>query len=248
MRDRFGARSERSCWMRFHAQTAGCSLTAQEPENNIIRTTIQALAGVLGGTQSLHTNSLDEALALPSDWAVRIAVRTQQIIAHESGVTNSADPLGGSYLVETMTTEMEERALAIINEIDALGGMVAAIEQGYVQRRIADSAYAYEQALSEQRKIIVGVNAWRSEEEPDIPILQMDPQGEGRHLERLRRVRAERNPIVWQEALAGLEQAARAEQNVMPALIDAVNAYATIGEITNCLRTVYGEHHALLVI
>jgi methylmalonyl-CoA mutase N-terminal domain/subunit len=248
MRERFGATNERSCWMRFHTQTAGCSLTAQEPENNVIRTTIQALAAVLGGTQSLHTNSLDEALALPSDWAVRIAVRTQQVIAHESGVTNSVDPLGGSYMVEKMTSEMEERVLAIFAEIDELGGVVPAIEGGYFQRRISDSSYAYEQALAEQRKIVVGVNAFRSEEEPSIPILEMDPQGEGRHLERLARVRADRNPVAWRAALDNLEQTARRDENVMDALIDAVRAYATIGEITNCLRGVYGEHRALLVV
>jgi methylmalonyl-CoA mutase N-terminal domain/subunit len=248
MRDRFGARNERSCWMRFHTQSAGCSLTAQEPENNIIRTTIQALAGVLGGTQSLHTNSLDEALALPSEWAARIALRTQQIIAHESGVTNSVDPLAGSYLVETMTSEMETRVLHIFDEIDALGGVVRAIEQGYFQRRIADSAYVYEQALAEQTKIVVGVNAYRSDEEPDIPILAMDPHGEGRHLERLGRVRAERDPLAWQASLDRLAQAARNDENVMPALIDAANAYATVGEITNCLRGVYGEHRALLIV
>ena len=248
MRDRFHAQNERSCWMRFHSQTAGCSLTAQEPENNIIRTTIQALAGVLGGTQSLHTNSLDEALALPSEWAARIALRTQQIIAHESGVTNSVDPLGGSYLVETMTTEMEQRALAIIAEIDDLGGVVPAIEQGYFQRRIADSAYAYEQALAEQSKIIVGVNAYRSNETPQIPFLQMDPAGEGRHMARLQRVRAERDPSAWSTALAALERAAAAGDNTMPALIDAANAYATVGEITNCLRGVLGEHRALVVV
>ena len=248
MRERFGAKNERSCWLRFHTQTAGCSLTAQEPENNIIRTTIQALAAVLGGTQSLHTNSLDEALALPSDWAVRIAVRTQQIIAHESGVTNSVDPLGGSYMVEAMTTEMEKRVLAIFDEIDELGGVIPAIEGGYFQRRISDSSYAYEQALSDQEKIVVGVNAFRSEEEPNIPILQMDPEGEGRHLARLARIRANRNPIEWKEALDNLDQAARREDNVMDALIDAVRAYATIGEVTNCLRRVYGEHQALLVV
>ncbi|HEX5167146.1 MAG TPA: methylmalonyl-CoA mutase family protein [Thermomicrobiales bacterium] len=248
MRERFGAKNERSCWMRFHTQTAGCSLTAQEPENNVIRTTIQALAAVLGGTQSLHTNSLDEALALPSDWAVRIAVRTQQIIAHESGVANSVDPLGGSYMVETMTSEMEDRVQTIFDEIDALGGVVPAIEGGYFQRRISDSSYAYEQALAEQRKIVVGVNAFRSEEEPSIPILEMDPQGEGRHLERLARVRADRNPVAWRAALDNLEQTARRDENVMDALIDAVRAYATIGEITNCLRGVYGEHRALLVV
>jgi methylmalonyl-CoA mutase N-terminal domain/subunit len=248
MRERFGARNERSCWMRFHTQTAGCSLTAQEPENNVIRTTIQALAAVLGGTQSLHTNSLDEALALPSEWAARIAVRTQQIIAHESGVANSVDPLGGSYMVETLTTEMEARVMAILAEIDALGGVVAAIEQGYFQRRIADSSYAYEQALADQRKIVIGVNAHRTTEEPEIPILQMDPQGEARHLERLARVRAERNAVTWQAALDQLERSARAGSNVMPALIDAVSAYATVGEITNCLRGVYGEHRQLLVV
>lgn len=248
MRERYAAKNERSCWMRFHTQTAGCSLTAQEPENNVIRTTIQALAAVLGGTQSLHTNSLDEALALPSDWAVRIAVRTQQIIAHESGVTNSVDPLGGSYMVEALTSEMEQRVLAIFDEIDALGGVVPAIEGGYFQRRISDSSYSYEQALAEQQKIVVGVNAFRSEEEPAIPILEMDPEGEGRHLERLARVRSERDPVAWREALDGLEAAARRDENVMPALIDAVLAYATIGEITNCLRGVYGEHQALLVV
>lgn len=248
MRDRFGAKNERSCWMRFHTQTAGCSLTAQEPENNVIRTTIQALAAVLGGTQSLHTNSLDEAIALPSEWAARIAVRTQQIIAHESGVTHSVDPLGGSYLVETMTTEMEQRVMTILSEIDDLGGVVPAIEQGYFQRRIADSAYAYEQALAEQRKIVIGVNAHRSDEEPNIPILQMDPHGERRHLERLARVRAERDPVAWQAALSELQRAATEDRNVMPALIDAVNAYATVGEITQCLRGVYGEHRQLLVV
>jgi methylmalonyl-CoA mutase, N-terminal domain len=248
MRERFDAKLERSCWMRFHTQTAGCSLTAQEPENNVIRTTIQALAAVLGGTQSLHTNSLDEALALPSEWAARIAVRTQQIIAHESGVTNSVDPLAGSYMVETMTTEMEQRVMAILDEIDALGGVVPAIEQGYFQRRIADSSYAYEQALAEQRKIVVSVNAFRTDEKPNIPMLQMDPSGEQRHLERLTRVRAERNPIHWQASMDALEHAARAGVNVMPALIDAVNAYATVGEVTNCLRGVFGEHRQLLVV
>jgi len=248
MKEQFGAKNDRSCWMRFHTQTAGCSLTAQEPENNVIRTTIQALAAVLGGTQSLHTNSLDEALALPSDWAVRIAVRTQQIIAHESGVTNSVDPLGGSYLVESMTTEMEERVQAIFDEIKEHGGVIPAIEAGYFQRRISDSSYAYEQALAEQRKVVIGVNAFRSEEEPDIPILEMDPQGEERHLARLARVRSERNPIEWQEAMDRLESAARRDENVMEPLIDAVRAYATIGEITNCLRRVYGEHQALLVV
>lgn len=248
MRERYGATNERSLWLRFHTQTAGCSLTAQEPENNIIRTTIQALAAVLGGAQSLHTNSLDEAIALPSEWAARIALRTQQILAHESGVTNIADPLGGSYAVETMTTEIEQRVLAIFDEIDSYGGVVPAIEQGYFLRRIADSSYRYEQALAEQRKIVVGVNAFRTDEEPGIPILQMDPQGEERQLERLRRVRAERDPQAWQTAMERLDNAARAGENVMPSLIDAANAYATLGEITNSLRRVYGEYRQLLVV
>ena len=248
MRERYGAKNERSLWLRFHTQTAGCSLTAQEPENNVIRTTIQALAAVLGGTQSLHTNSLDEAIALPSEWAARIAVRTQQILAHESGVANIADPLGGSYAVETMTTEMEQRVLAIFDEIESYGGVVPAIEQGYFLRKIADSSYRYEQALAEQRKIVMGVNAFRSDEEPGIPLLQMDPQGEGRQIERLQRVRAERDPEAWRSAMDRLENAARAGENVMPWLIDAANAYATLGEITNSLRAVYGEYRQLLVV
>jgi methylmalonyl-CoA mutase N-terminal domain/subunit len=248
MREKYGAKNERSWWLRFHTQTAGCSLTAQEPENNVIRTTIQALAAVLGGTQSLHTNSLDEAIALPSEWAARIALRTQQIIASESGVSNIADPLGGSYAVETMTTEMEQRVLGIFDEIESYGGVIPAIEQGYFLRRIADSSYSYEQALAEQRKIVLGVNAYRSDAEPDIPILQMDPHGERRHLERLQRVRAERDPVAWQQSLDALEHAARNDENVMPFLIDAVRAYATLGEITNCLRGVYGEYRQLLVV
>ena len=248
MRERYGAKNERSLWLRFHTQTAGCSLTAQEPENNVIRTTIQALAAVLGGTQSLHTNSLDEAIALPSEWAARIAVRTQQILASESGIANITDPLGGSYAVETMTTEMEQRVLAIFDEIESYGGVVPAIEEGYFLRRIADSSYRYQQALADQRKIIVGVNAFRSDEEPGIPLLQMDPHGEGRQIERLRRVRDERDPEIWRTSIERLENAARAGENVMPWLIDAANAYATLGEITNSLRRVYGEYRQLLVV
>lgn len=248
MRERYGAKNPRSWWLRFHAQTAGCSLTAQEPENNVVRTTIQALAAVLGGTQSLHTNSLDEALALPSDWAVRIALRTQQIIAFESGVANSVDPLAGSYLVETMTTEMEQRVDRILDEIAEIGGVVPAVEAGYFQRRIADSSYRYEQAVAAREKIIVGVNALRSDEPADIPILQMDPEGEERQRERIARVRRERDQERWQAALDALEQAARDDRNLMPFLLDAANAYATLGEITNCLKVVYGEHRPLVVV
>ncbi|HVX29866.1 MAG TPA: methylmalonyl-CoA mutase family protein [Nitrolancea sp.] len=248
MRERYGAQNERSWWMRFHTQTAGCSLTAQEPENNVVRTTIQALAAVLGGTQSLHTNSLDEALALPSDWAVRIALRTQQIIAHESGVTNSVDPLAGSYLVETMTSEMEARVWAILDEIDEIGGVIPAIETGYFQKRISDSSYRYEQALAERSKIVVGVNALRSTEPPDIPILQMDPSGEQRQRARLAQIRRERDTNRWTGSLDALEAAARRGENLMPALIDAVQAYATLGEITERLRVVYGAHRPLQIV
>jgi methylmalonyl-CoA mutase, N-terminal domain len=248
MRERFGAKNERSWWMRFHSQTAGCSLTAQEPENNVVRTTIQALAAVLGGTQSLHTNSLDEALALPSDWAVRIALRTQQIIAFESGVTNSVDPLAGSYLVETMTSEMEARVLAILNEIDEIGGVVPAIKTGYFQKRIADSSYRYEQALAEREKIVVGVNALRSTEPPNIPILKIDPSGEERQRERLATLRRERDSARWTSTMDALETAARTDQNLMPAMIDAVQAYATLGEITERLRVVYGAHRPLQIV
>ncbi|HET7037571.1 MAG TPA: methylmalonyl-CoA mutase family protein [Thermomicrobiaceae bacterium] len=248
MRDKYGAKNPRSWWMRFHTQTAGCSLTAQEPENNVIRTTIQALAAVIGGTQSLHTNSLDEALALPSESAVRTALRTQQIIAFESGVTNSVDPLAGSYLVETMTSEMEQRVEAIFQEIEELGGVLAAVESGYFQKRIADSAYRYEQALAERRKVVMGVNALRSHETPDIEFLQMDPEGEARQRARLARLRAERDEARWAEALDRLEDDARAGRNLMPALIDAVKADATLGEITNRLKVVYGAYQPLQVV
>lgn len=248
MRERYGAKNPRSWWLRFHTQTAGCSLTAQEPENNIVRATIQALAAVLGGTQSLHTNSLDEAIALPSDWAVRIALRTQQIIAHESGVANSVDPLGGSYLVETMTNEMEQRVLTIFDEIEELGGVLPAIEAGYFQRRIADSAYRYEQAVAQREKIVIGVNALRPEEPSDIPLLQMDPEGEDRQRERLARVRRERDATEWRAALDALEAAARQDENLMPHLLRAVRAYATLGEITNALKGVYGEHQQMIVV
>ncbi len=248
MREKYGAKNHRSWWMRFHTQTAGCSLTAQEPENNVVRTTIQALAAVLGGTQSLHTNSLDEALALPSDWAVRIALRTQQIIAFESGVTNSADPLAGSYLVEAMTTEMEQRVQKIFDEIDEIGGVVPAIETGYFQKRIADSAYRYEQALASREKIVVGVNALRTDETPNIPLLQMDPAGEQRQRQRLVELRESRDAQRWQESMDALETAAREDRNLMPEIIDAVKSYATLGEITDRLRIVYGAHRPLQIV
>lgn len=248
MRERFGARDPRSWLLRFHTQTAGVSLPAQEPENNVARVALQALAAVLGGTQSLHTNGMDEALALPSELAARVALRTQQIIAYESGVANSVDPLGGSYLVETMTKEMEERVRAIFDEVDALGGVLPAIEAGYFQRRIAESAYRYEREINEGRRVIVSVNAFQTTTAPQIPILSMDPEGEERHVARLRRVRAERDHDAWNSALAALRQAAEGTANLMPALLDAVRAYATLGEIVGVLKGVFGEHQELMVV
>jgi methylmalonyl-CoA mutase, N-terminal domain len=248
MRDRFGARNPRSWLLRFHTQTAGVSLPAQEPENNIARVALQALAAVLGGTQSLHTNGMDEALALPSELAVRVALRTQQIIAHESGAANSVDPLGGSYLVESLTKEMEDHYWAIEREVEELGGVLPALEAGYFQRRIADSAYRYEREINEGRRIIVGVNAFQTDEAPTIPILQMDPQGEERQLARLAKVRAERNEEEWARSLAALRDAASGSTNLMPPLIDAVRAYATLGEIVGVLKEVFGEHRELLVV
>jgi methylmalonyl-CoA mutase N-terminal domain/subunit len=248
MRDHFGAQNPRSWLLRFHTQTAGVSLTAQEPENNVARIAIQALAAVMGGTQSLHTNGMDEALALPSELAVRVALRTQQIIAHESGVANSVDPLGGSWLVESLTKEMEEKYWAIHREVEALGGVLPAIEQGYFQRRIANSSYRYEREINEDRRIIVGVNAFQTDEQPQIPILEMDPEGEARQIARLDRIRAERDDAAWQRAMAALRAAAEGTENVMPYLIDAVKAYATLGEICGLFGGVFGEHQELMVV
>jgi methylmalonyl-CoA mutase N-terminal domain/subunit len=248
MRDHFGARNPRSWLLRFHTQTAGVSLTAQEPENNVARIAIQALAAVLGGTQSLHTNGLDEALALPSELAVRVALRTQQIIAHESGVANSVDPLAGSYQVEALTREMEDRFWAIHREVEGLGGVLPAIEAGYFQRRIADSAYRYEREINEGRRIIVGVNAYQSNDPPRVPILEMDPEGEERQIARLRRVRAERDGVAYDRAMAALRRAAEGTDNLMPPLLDTVRAYATLGEITTLLKEVFGEHQELMIV
>jgi methylmalonyl-CoA mutase, N-terminal domain len=248
MRDHFGAKNPRSWLLRFHTQTAGVSLPAQEPENNVARVAIQALAAVLGGTQSLHTNGMDEALALPSELAVRVALRTQQIIAHESGVANSVDPLGGSYLVESQTKEMEDRVWQIFREVDELGGVIPAIEQGYFQRRIADSAYRYEREINEGRRIIVSVNAYQTDEPPQIPILAMDPEGEQRQVARLRRIRAERDQDEFQRSMAALRRAAEGSENLMPHLIDAVKAYATLGEICGLLKEVFGEYQELMIV
>src|SRR5579864_5931543 len=244
-KERFGARNERSLWCRFHCQTAGVSLFVEQPENNIVRTTIQALAAVLGGTQSLHTNSMDEAMALPSERAVRIALRTQQIIAHESGVTNTVDPLGGSYAIEALTSRMEQGCYAYFQRIDEMGGMFSAIEHGFPQREIADSAYRYQQEVDASDRIVVGVNEFlQGNEEPvSIPIHAITRESQERHLARLRRVRSSRDQSALASALQRFERAASdGRDNLMPYIVDAVRAYATLGEMCNLLRGVYGEY------
>ena len=244
MRDKYGARQPRSWLMRFHTQTAGASLTAQQPENNIVRVAIQALAAVLGGTQSLHTNSMDEALALPSEKAVTVALRTQQIIAEESGVANTIDPLGGSYFVEALTDRMEAEANAYFDQIQRLGGVVPAIEHGFFQREIADAAYVYQREIDDRRRTIVGVNDYVANEPVEVPILAMDPDGYDRQVARLRRVRAERDDSVVQQTLHRLSDAARDESiNLMPPILECVEAYATLGEISDVFREVFGEYN-----
>ena len=244
MRETFGAKDPRSWWMRFHTQTAGCSLTAQQPEVNLIRTTIQALAAVLGGTQSLHTNSWDEALALPSEKAARLALRVQQVIAHESGVVNTVDPLGGSYFVEALTQELEEEARAYFRRIEDLGGVIPAIRMGFFQREIAEASYRYQREVDEGQRVVVGVNEYVLEEPIEIPILRVDPTGEGyrRQVERLRELRRERDNREVARCLRRLEQACRGQENVMPHLIEAVKAYCTLGEICDVMRDVFGTY------
>ena len=242
MRERYGAKNPRSWWLRFHTQTAGCTLTAQQPENNVVRVTLQALAAVLGGTQSLHTNSMDEALALPSEQAVRVALRTQQIIAEESGVTNSVDPLAGSYLIETLTDRLEADAEAIFGEIQALGGVIPAIEHGYFQRAIAESAYRYQHEVDCGQRRVVGVNCYQMPGPITIPLLKVDAEGERRQRERLARLRRERDAHAVRQALAALRRAATTSENLMPYILDAVRAYATLGETCRVLRDVFGEY------
>jgi len=248
MRERFQARDPRSRRLRFHTQTAGVSLTAQQPLNNVTRVALQALAAVLGGTQSLHTNSLDETYALPTEEAVTVALRTQQIIAHETGVTHTVDPLGGAYFVEALTSEIERQAWAYIRKIDDLGGMVAAVEAGFPQREIAESAYRYQQQLERQEKIIVGVNAFLQPEESPIQILRIAPEVERRQVERTRRVRAERDESRAGEALRRLHRTAESGGNTMYAILDAVKADVTLGEICNVFRMVFGEYREAAII
>jgi methylmalonyl-CoA mutase, N-terminal domain len=242
MRERFGAKSPRSWQLRFHTQTAGVSLTAQQPYNNVVRTALQAMAAVLGGTQSLHTNSLDEALSLPTEHAATLALRTQQIIAHETGVTNVVDPLGGSYFVEKLTNDIEAEALAYFDAIDRMGGMVEAIENGFPQREIAESSYRFQQSVEAREKIIVGVNDFVAEDDDGVGILYIDESAGEKQLQRLAAVRARRDNARVEQALEALRQAARGETNTMLPLLDAVRAYATVGEMCDALRQVWGEY------
>jgi len=248
MRGHFKAKNPRSWMLRFHTQTAGSTLTAQQPENNIVRTAIQAMAAVLGGTQSLHTNSYDEALALPTEQAARIALRTQQVIAYESGVPQTIDPLAGSYYVETLTNEMDRQAEGYLKKIEALGGMLKAIERGFVQQEIQNAAYEYQQAVDREQAVVVGVNRFTVEEEKPIPIQRIDPGLEPKQVERVRALRAKRNAGPWQAALQGVEEAARSGANVMPRILQAVEGYATVGEISDTMRRVFGEYREAVVV
>lgn len=248
MREHFKAKNPRAWMLRFHTQTAGSTLSAQQPENNIVRTAIQALAAVLGGTQSLHTNSFDEALALPTEQAARIALRTQQIIAYESGAPQTIDPLAGSYYLETLTNEIEQQAAEYLGKIEVLGGMLKAIERGFVQQEIQNAAYEYQQQVDRQEAIVVGVNRFAVEEEKPIPILRIDPALETKQVERVRALRAKRDSTPWKIAIAGVEEAARSGANLMPRILAAVEAYATVGEISDAMRRVFGEYKEAVVI
>jgi methylmalonyl-CoA mutase, N-terminal domain len=248
VRDRFGAKSPRSMACRFHVQTAGSSLTAQSVDNNVVRTALQALAAVLGGAQSLHTNSRDEALALPTEEAARLALRTQQILAYEAGVTETPDPLAGSYFVETLTDELEAAATAYLAEIDAMGGTLAALDAGFQQRQIQESAYRTQRAIDAGDQVVVGVNRFRDEAGITPSTQKIDPEGERRQVEGLRRVRAERDPAAWEAALRRVDDAARGSDNLLPPLIEAVRAYATVGEISDRLRAAWGVHRELITV
>jgi methylmalonyl-CoA mutase, N-terminal domain len=242
LRDTYGAKSERSLLMRFHSQTAGVSLTAQQPLNNVVRTAIEALAAVLGGTQSLHTNSYDEALALPTEEAVRIALRTQQIIAHETGVTNTIDPLGGAYFIEALTDRMEEAAYEYFARIDQLGGMVEAIKQNFPQREIADASFNYQQQVDDGKRIVVGVNRYQVLDDAPLEILRIDPALEQKQIDRVQAARAKRDSEAVEASLAQLKAAAAGDQNLMDPLLDAARAHATEGEIVESLQTVFGTY------
>ncbi len=248
MREKYGARNPRSWLLRFHTQTAGCSLTAQQPENNIVRTAYEALAGVLGGTQSLHTNSMDETLALPSEKAVKIALRTQQILAHEIGVANTIDPLAGSYFVESLTNKMEEQAEAYFERIESLGGVIPAIEKGFFQKEIADAAFRYQEEIDKKERTIVGVNDYVEENEKiDIPILRIDPEVEKEQVRSLKKVKAERDGEKVKNCLQKLRNAARGGSNLMPRFIECARAYASLGEMIQVLREEFGEYREPII-
>jgi len=248
MRDRFKAKNPKSWMLRFHAQTAGSTLTAQQPENNIVRTAIEAMAAVLGGAQSLHTNSFDEALALPTEASARIALRTQQVIAFESGAPQTVDPLAGSYYVESLTNEIEKRALDYLDKIEAMGGMLKAIERGYVQQEIQNSAYEYQQAVDRLEAVVVGVNRFHVEQESTVPIQRIDPALEPKQVERLRALRAKRDIDTWRAAIRAVEDSARSGENLMPRILAAVERNATVGEISDAMRKVYGEYRENVAI
>jgi methylmalonyl-CoA mutase N-terminal domain/subunit len=248
MQNRFHAKDLRSQMLRFHTQTAGCTLTAQQPENNIVRVAIQTLAAVLGGTQSLHTNSFDEALALPTERSVQIALRTQQIIANESGVADSVDPLGGSFLLESWTDQIEEKATAYINRIDEMGGMLKAIEQGYVQREVQNSAYEYQRSVESREQIIVGINEYTSIEPPPKELLKIDPSIEKRQCEKLEALRASRDPKAVDKAIKALTESAKNGNNIMPPMLNAVKSYVTLGEAMNALQEIFGSHRENVII
>jgi methylmalonyl-CoA mutase, N-terminal domain len=248
MKDRFAARDQKSLMLRFHTQTGGSTLTAQQPENNIVRTALQALAAVLGGTQSLHTNSYDEALALPTEQSVRIALRTQQVIAYESGAAQTIDPLCGSYYVEWLTSQIEEKAQEYLTRIDALGGMLKAIERGFVQQEIQNAAYEYQQKVDRLDQVVVGVNRFQSEQGSAVPLQQIDESLERQQVERVRALRARRDAGAWKEAIDNVETAARSGENLLPRIIAAVESNATVGEISDTLRKVFGEYKESLVI
>jgi len=248
MSERFGAKDPRSLMLRFHAQTAGSSLTAQQPENNIVRVAIQALAAVLGGCQSLHTNSLDEALALPTEDSALIALRTQQILAHETGVANTVDPVAGSYAIESLTSEIESLAAHYIAEIDAMGGTLRAIESGFIQGEIQKAAYDFQRAVETKEQIVIGVNDFVADEERAIPTLRIDEDIERSQIARLNALRAKRDSARAKSALAELQRLAGTAENLLPAILAAVEAYATVGEISDALRRVFGEYQESVVI
>ena len=248
MRDRFKAKNPKSMMLRFHTQTAGSTLTAQQPENNIVRTALQAMAAVLGGTQSLHTNSFDEALALPTEQSARIALRTQQIVAYESGAAQTIDPLAGSYYVESLTNQIESNALGYIEKIDAMGGMLKAIERGFVQQEIQNAAYEYQRAVDHKEALVVGVNSFELEQEKPIPLQHIDESLERKQVERLRAVRARRDQAKWAAAVNRVEETAKNTGNLMPVIVEAVEADATVGEISDAMRHVYGEYQETVVI